>query len=201
MSLERHFCKPVAINTKLNTGVTVQPNKLDLATSHVARLQHHMAICAIVSITVTTATTVLWLKHRIKHISSGGPYLSSRKSANSASLLSPYKSRSSLHHWNDTFYSAFLRQSSYFFSLTWAMLGQFLALLLLSVLLHCLQVNISDQVRAGTTPVQGRGTAQYLCEEGGLPAVCTRMTDTSQTLPLVLIGCVVPGAVDSCKSN
>ena len=33
-----------------------------------------MAICAIVSITVTAA---LWLKHRIKHISIKGPYLSS----------------------------------------------------------------------------------------------------------------------------
>ena len=28
-----------------------------------------------------------------------------------------------------------------------------------------------------------------------------RMIDTSQTLPLALIGCIEPGAVDSCKSN
>ena len=28
-----------------------------------------------------------------------------------------------------------------------------------------------------------------------------RMTDTSQTLPLALIGCINLGAVDSCKSN
>ena len=27
------------------------------------------------------------------------------------------------------------------------------------------------------------------------------MTDTSETLPLVLVGCVHPGGVDSCKSN
>ena len=27
------------------------------------------------------------------------------------------------------------------------------------------------------------------------------MIDTSQTLPLALIGCVVPGALDYCKSN
>ena len=37
----------------------------------------------------------------MKHISSRGPYLSSRKAANCASLLSPYKSCSSLHLWND----------------------------------------------------------------------------------------------------
>ena len=85
------------------------------------------------------------------------PYLSSREAANSVSLLNPYKSCSSLHHWNDVpifilvfslaqsnslFYSAFLRQSSYFFSLTWAMVGHFSALLLLSVLLHCLQFGL-----------------------------------------------------------
>ena len=54
------------------------------------------------SIIVTTATMALWLKHRRKHISSRGPYMSSRKAANSESLLSPYKSRNSLHLWNDT---------------------------------------------------------------------------------------------------
>ena len=27
------------------------------------------------------------------------------------------------------------------------------------------------------------------------------MTDTSQTLSLALIGCILPGAADSCKSN
>ena len=32
-------------------------------------------------------------------------------------------------------------------------------------------------------------------------SVCTRMSETSQTLPLALIGCVDLGAVDSCKSN
>ena len=34
----------------------------------------------------------------------------------------------------------------------------------------------------------GRGTAQYMLLEGG-------------GLPAALIGCVHPGAVDSCKSN
>ena len=37
------------------------------------------------------------------------------------------------------FYTAFLCQSSYFFSLAWAMVGHFSALLLFSVLLHCWQ--------------------------------------------------------------
>ena len=115
-----------------------------------------MTICGIASITVTTATIALWLKHRMKHISSRCPLLSSRKAANSALLLSPYKSRSSLHLWNYTlifvlvysltqsnslFWHCF-SLSSYFFSLTWAILGHFSALLLLlSVLLHSLRLH------------------------------------------------------------
>ena len=56
---------------------------------------------------------------------------------------------------------------------------------LFSTIVKSLSVNISDKVRADTAPVWGRGTAQ----------------DTSQTLPLAQIGCVHPGAVDTCKSN
>ena len=52
-------------------------------TSYIAWLQHRMAICAIASITVTTATLVLKLKNIMKHTSSSGPYLSSRKVSNS----------------------------------------------------------------------------------------------------------------------
>ena len=85
------------MNTKLNARVSIQANKLDLTASYVARLEHRMTICTIVSITVTGATVDLWLKQRMKHISSRGPYLSSRKAANSVSLLWPYKSSSSLH--------------------------------------------------------------------------------------------------------
>ena len=66
-----------------------------------AKLQHHAAICAIASVTVTATTTALWFKHEMKHISSRGPYFSSRKASNSALLLSPHKSHSSLHLWND----------------------------------------------------------------------------------------------------
>ena len=36
---------------------------------------------------------------------------------------------------------------------------------------------------------------------GAASGLCTRMIDTSQTLPLALIGCVDPGLVYSCKSN
>lgn len=61
-SLERHFFKPVAIKTKLKTGVSIQANKLDLAASHIAPLQYRMAICAFVSITVTATIIALWLK-------------------------------------------------------------------------------------------------------------------------------------------
>ena len=78
-------------------GVSIQANKLDLPTLYVARPQLRTAICAFASITVTTTILDLWLKHRFKHILSRGPYLSSRKAANSASLLSPYKFHSSLH--------------------------------------------------------------------------------------------------------
>ena len=90
----------VAINTKLNTWVIIQANKLQSATSCIARLQHHMVICATASITVTATTIALWLKQSETYIKQG-PYLSSRNAANSASLLSPYKSHSSLHLWKD----------------------------------------------------------------------------------------------------
>ena len=89
-SLERHFCKPAAIKTELNTRVSIQSNKLDLATSYVARLQH----CVIASIAVTATAIALWLKHRMDHLSSRGPYLSSRKAADSVSPSRPHKSRS-----------------------------------------------------------------------------------------------------------
>ena len=64
------------------------------------------------SITVTAATIALLLKLRIKHISSRGSYLSSRKAANSASLLSPYKS------WHADIYPSFLSGSVKFFVFT-----------------------------------------------------------------------------------
>ena len=50
----------------------------------------------------------------------------------------------------------------------------------------------NDSVKEATVSVRGRGVAS---------SVCTRVIDTSQTLPLALIGCIEPGAVDSCKSN
>ena len=97
--------------TKLNTGFNIQANTLDLATSYIARLQLHKVICAIASITVITTILALWLKHRMKHISSRGPYLSQYKNGKLCSL-SPYKSR------NDTpifTLVSFLAQSNSFF--------------------------------------------------------------------------------------
>ena len=145
----------------------------------------------------------------MKHISSRGPYLSSRKAANSASLSSPYKSRSSLHLRHDaltfiqfsfwlcpllSFNTAFLLQSSYFFSLTWALVGHYAAVASPPLL----------TVWAWTWMYQIRWEqALHLCE-GGAPhrgQGGAAMIDTSQTLPLALIGCVDLGAVDSCKSN
>ena len=121
----------------LSAALPSEP-KLDIATSYVARLQHRTAICTIASITVTAA--ILWLKHRMKHISGRGPYFSSRKAANTASLLSPYKSCSSstsemtlqylslFSLWLGPllgFYTVFLHQFSYFFSLNWTLMGHF----------------------------------------------------------------------------
>ena len=58
---------------------------------------------------------------------------------------------------------------------------------LFSTIVYSLSLNISDQVRAGTAPARGRGTAQYtLPEGGGLPAaLCRRVTDTSWHSPLL----------------
>ena len=73
-------------------------------------------------------------------------------------------------------------------------------------LCHCLQLGLELQHvwpgkswhlarRGGALP--GRSCMQ----EVGCHREHTRLIDTSQTLPLALIGCVDPGAVDSCKSN
>ena len=78
----------------------------------------------------------------------------------------------------------------------WAMVGNFLALLLMSVLnRYSLSLNLSDQVWAGT--------AQYTLHKGrgAASSMYTRVTDTSQTLPLALISCIELWAVDSYKSN
>ena len=162
-----------------------------------------MAICTIASITVTAAIIALWLKHRMKHISSSNPYLSSRKvltnptAPSTSEMTLQYSSLFSL--WFGPilhFYTDFLRQSSYFFSLKWVNAGHFSALLLFH---HCLQLSlkISDQVRAGTAPAPGRGTAQYtLCQGGGLQAVYAwewYFSNTSLRSD--------PWVVDSCKSN
>ena len=56
-------------------------------------------------------------------------------------------------------------------------------------LFNSLGMKVSDQVSADT-PVRGRGLPQGTC-----------MIDTSQPHPLALIGCVYPGALDSCKSD
>ena len=100
-----------------------------------------------------------------------------------------------------SFYTASFRQSSYFFSLTWAMVGHFLALLLLSVLRHCLQFGLESiwpgKSRHCTWTVEGHCP---VCA-GKTAYICTRMIDTSQTLPLDLIGRIDPRAVDSCRSS
>ena len=57
--------------------------------------------------------------------------------------------------------------------------------------------NLSDQVRA----LRGGGALPSKRCVREASSVCTSMIDSSQTLLLALIGCIDPGAVDSCKSN
>ena len=78
----------MVIKSELNIGVSIQANKLELPASYFARLQYHKAKCAIASITVTAAILALWSKHRMKHMSSRGPYLSSRSYQSSLLSLS-----------------------------------------------------------------------------------------------------------------
>ena len=108
-----------------------------------------MAICAIARITVTATTIAMWLKHRMERISSRDPYLSSRKVLTNPAA--PSNSEMTLRYlslfflWLGpiiSFYTAFHHDSSYFFSLMWAMVGHSLALLLLSVLHHYLQFGL-----------------------------------------------------------
>ena len=170
------------MKTELNTSISIQANKLDLAVSYTARLQHRKAICATANITVTANTIALWLKERMKHIKQWSLLVQQKR---------PYKSCSSIHLWNDApifilvfsqvrsnsfFLHCFSFQSSYFSPWTWTMAAHFR---LFSAIVYSLSFsrNLSDQVRAGTAPVQGRGAAA------------------------VLIGCVDPGVEDSCKSN
>ena len=85
------------------------------------------------------------------------------------------------------------------------MVGHFLALLLLSVLHHCLQFG-NEHIWPGKSrhcTRVGEGHCPICAAWGRRAAssICMRMIDTSQTIPLALIGCVDPGAVDSCKSN
>ena len=111
-------------------------------------------LCAILSITVTAAIIALWLNNRNKHISSNGPYFSSRKAANFASLstspaapstsdMMPRK-LSKISFWQGPILllffcnTAFLCQSSYFF-FDLAVVGHFFAQVLLR---HCLQFGL-----------------------------------------------------------
>ena len=117
----------------------------------------------------------------MKHISSRGPYLSSRKAANSVSLLSPYKSHKPLHLWNGTavcilvfsFSLFFLFALFFFISLLISSLwrGQWWSILqlccccLFSAIVYSLSLDMSDQVRAGTAPVRRRGLPPLYAQE------------------------------------
>ena len=146
----------------------------------------------------------------MKHVSIRGPYLSSRNAANSASPLSIYKSCSSLHLWSDArifILVLSLAQSS-------------------SLFLHCISQPVFlfllfDEGNDGTHVVvcsmplftvwakawkylsrwEGHCPVCAAWVRGAASSVYMRIIDTSQTLPLALIGCIDSGAVDPCKSN
>ena len=163
----------------------------------------------IVSITVTTATIALWLNHRMKHISSRGPYLSSRKAANSVSVLSPYKSRSSLHLWSEApifiLIFALARSSSLFllcFSLSVFLFPLFdvgnseaffgsVVVVYSPPLFTVWAWSIWPSKGRPCTCAGGKGTAKYAGKGGGAAScIYKRVIDTCQMLPLALIVCI-----------
>ena len=79
------------------------------------------------------------------------------------------------------------------------------ALLLLSVLHHCLQFGFASiwlgKSRCCTCAGEGHCPVHAVWGRRAAGSVCMRVIDTSQTLSLALIGCFEPGGVDSCKSN
>ena len=84
----------------------------------------------------------------------------------------PYKSRSSLQLWKrrSNIYPSFLSGSAQFFLFTLLFFISVLCSLWRGQLGHYsldMSLNLSDQVRADTAPVRGRGTAQYVLGEGG----------------------------------
>ena len=174
----------------------MQANKLDLATSYVSRLQHCMVIWAIANYYCNRCHHSLVVKTQnetyIKLLTCPAEKLPTLRS--SSVLTVPAASSTSemalgylsqFSFWLGpivSFYTASLWRGQWWsiFRFCWY-----------SAIVYSLglSLTLSDQVRAGTAPVRGKG------------AVCTRMSDTSQTLPLALIGCVYQQAVDSCKSN
>ena len=148
-------------------------------------------ICTIASITVTTNTLASWLKHRVKNISSS--LLVQQKSSQLCITLKSLKIPQLLHLWNEApiFGRVFsLTQSKslflHFFSLSVFLFllfdvgngGAFLALLLLSVLRHCLQFELkriwpgksrhctcAGEGHCPVCPVWGRRAASSICTE------------------------------------
>ena len=136
--------------------------------------------------------------------------MSSRRAANSASLLSPCRICSSLHLRNDApifILVLFLARSSSFFLHCFSSKDFFFLLFEIgngganrgigifppccpSAIVCSLSLMPSDQVRARATG--GRGPAS---------SVFTIMIDTSQTLPLALLAIVYSEAVESCKPH
>ena len=84
-------------------------------------------------------------------------------------------------------YTASRCKSSYFFSLTWAMVGHSSALLLLSWAWVWTWAYLTSCELALHL---GRGALPSMLREGAASSIGTRMIDTSQTRPLALIGCV-----------
>ena len=169
-------------------------------------MQHRKAtvLCAIASITVNAAITALWSKTRMKHIKRR-PYLSSRRAANSASLLSPCRICSSLHLRNDApifILVLFLARSSSFFLHCFSS-KDFLFLLLFEVgngganrgigifppccpsaIARSLSLNQSDQVRLRAA--RGRGTASSLFSHTPLGSHCLCLFGRGSVLQTIM---------------
>ena len=186
--------------TELNTRVGTQARQQTRFTNKLCSLTATSMICAIVSITVTIAISALWLEGRMKHTSRRGPCLSTEKSLQIPQLPPPLKWCSDVYPsfhlgWSNSFFLQCFSSSVFLFLLFGIGNGGAFFCCCFSTIVYSLSLN-------RTAPVQGRANAQYVLQgRGAVSSICTRMINTSQTLPLALIGCIDSGVVDSCKSK
>ena len=174
---------------------SIQANKLDLPTSNVVRLL--LRVLLLPPPSWSCGKKVQWNIYL--------PGVLTRPAEKSFQILqlpSPLK-------WSSDIYPSFHSRSVQFFLFTllffirllisslWC--GQWWGIFLLLLLCHCLQFELELVLHCSC----GGGALPSMCysREGSCQQLCTRITVTSQTLPLALIGCTDSGAVDSCSSS